>query len=185
MSPRCPTSSLLAITRLRCRRSVTGSGPGRSTCSSSGGCTGCRRRSAPRTATRATGGRPRCGRWRSPAPSSSTRCAMPAASSRHWLPTTSTSAARTTWRSSSPARSAATPGGLPDRDRPPRQRRRPGQCLLQALADQAVPPGREGDADRDRRQRPPQSAYVRANVCKVVPEVHRLASRMSWTWSAA
>ena len=30
-----------------------------------------------------TGGRPRCGRWRSPAPSSSTHPAMPAASSRH------------------------------------------------------------------------------------------------------
>ena len=97
----------------------------------------------------------------SPAPSSSTRRAMPAASSRRWSPTTSTSAGRTTWRSSSPARSAATPRGLPDRDRPPRQRRRPGQCLLQALADQAVPQGRPGDADRDRRQRPPRPGLQR------------------------
>jgi len=32
---------------------------------------------------------------------------------------------------------------------------------------------------------PRQSAHVRANVCKVTPEVHRLASRVSWTWSAA
>ena len=30
-----------------------------------------------------------------------------------------------------------------------------------------------------------QSAHVRANVCKVTPEVHRLASRLSWTWSPA
>jgi hypothetical protein len=32
---------------------------------------------------------------------------------------------------------------------------------------------------------PRKSAHVRANVCKVTPEVHRLASRVSWTWSAA
>ena len=31
------------------------------------------------------------------------------------------------------------PGTLPDRDRPPRQRRRHRQRVLQALADQAVP----------------------------------------------
>jgi hypothetical protein len=44
---------------------------------------------------------------------------------------------------------------------PPRQRRRPGQCLLQALADQAVPQGRPGDADRDRRRRPPRPGLQR------------------------
>ena len=81
------------------------------------------------------------------------------------------------------------PRDLPHRHRPPGHRPgrqgRGGERLLQALAGQAVPQGRPGAADRDRRQQPPQSAYVRANVCKVVPEVHRLASRMSWTWSAA
>ena len=82
----------------------------RSTCSPSGGCTGCRCRSARRTMMPATGGRSRCGRWRSPAPSCSTPRATPAASSRRWSPTTSTSAGRTTSRSSSAARSAATPG---------------------------------------------------------------------------
>ena len=81
------------------------------------------------------------------------------------------------------------PGHLPHRHRPardrPGRRRRRAQRLLQALAGQAVPQRRPGDADRDRHQRAPQSAHVRANVCKVVPEVHRLARRMSWTWSAA
>jgi hypothetical protein len=56
---------------------------GPSTCSPSGGCTGCPCRSARKTTTPGTGGRPRCGRWRSPAPSSSTHPATPAASSRH------------------------------------------------------------------------------------------------------
>ena len=111
-SPRCPTGSPPARTPPRCRRSVTGSAPGPSTCSSSGGCTGCRCLSPPGIMTPATGGRPRCGRWRSPAPWSSMPRAMPAASSRRWSPTTWTSAGRTTWRSSSPARSAATPKGV-------------------------------------------------------------------------
>ena len=106
-----PAGSPPARTRLRCRRSVTGSAPGPSTSSSSGGCTGCPCRSPPATMTPGTGGRPRCGRWRSPAPSSSTPPATPAASSRRWSPTTPASAGRTTWRSSSPARSAATPKG--------------------------------------------------------------------------
>jgi hypothetical protein len=52
---------------------------------------------------------PRCVRWRSPAPWSSTRPGTPAASSRRWSPTTSTSAGRTTSRSSSAGASAATP----------------------------------------------------------------------------
>ena len=43
----------------------------------------------------------------------------------------------------------------------------------------------QGAPYRDHDQPAAESAYVRANVCKVVPEVHRLASRMSWTWSAA
>ena len=88
-----------------------------------------------------------------------------------------------------PAGPRGHPRHLPHRDRPPGHRpRRQGrrrERLLQALAGQAVPQGRPGAADRDRHQLPPQSAYVRGNVCKVVPEVHRLASRMSWTWSAA
>ena len=75
-------------------------------------------------------------------------------------------------------------GRLPHRSRP-RQRRRGHQRLLPALPDQDLPQRRPGPAGRDRHQRRLQSAYVRANVCKVVPEVHRLASRMSWTWSAA
>src|SRR6266581_4789238 len=82
-----------------------------------------------------------------------------------------------------------TPGRVPHHHRPARRRSRHRrsrpQRLLQALPGQAVPEGRPGDADRDRHQRRLQSAHVRANVCKVVPEVHRSASRMSWTWSAA
>jgi hypothetical protein len=77
-----PAGSPPARTRPGCRRSVTGSDRGRSTCSPSGGCTGCRCRSARRIMTPGTGGRPRCGRWRSPAPSSSMPRGMPAASSR-------------------------------------------------------------------------------------------------------
>jgi hypothetical protein len=46
VSPRCPTGSPPARTPPRCRRSATGSAPGPSTCSSSGGCTGCHCRSA-------------------------------------------------------------------------------------------------------------------------------------------
>ena len=45
--------------------------------------------------------------------------------------------------------------------------------------------GRTGAPRRDHLPPAPQSAHVRANVCKVAPEVHRLASRVSWTWSAA
>jgi hypothetical protein len=37
-----------------------------------------------------------------------------------------------TWRSSSPARPPRHQGSLPHRDRPPRQRRRPGECVLDA-----------------------------------------------------
>jgi hypothetical protein len=77
-----PAGSRPARTRLRCRRSATGSDRGRSACSCSGGCTGCRCRSGRRTMTPATGGRSRCGRWRSPAPSCPPHPAMPAASSR-------------------------------------------------------------------------------------------------------
>jgi hypothetical protein len=77
-----PAGSPPARTPPRCRRSVTGSDRAPSTCSPSGGCTGCRCRSPSGIMTPATGRRPRCGRWRSPAPSSSTPRAMPAASSR-------------------------------------------------------------------------------------------------------
>jgi hypothetical protein len=44
---------------------------------------------------------------------------------------------------------------------PPRQRRCPGERVLQALADQAVPQRRPGDADRDRRLRPPRPGLQR------------------------
>jgi hypothetical protein len=44
---------------------------------------------------------------------------------------------------------------FPHRDRPPRQRRRDRERVLQAFPDQAVPQRRPGYADRDRRQRPP------------------------------
>ncbi len=47
-SPRCPTGSLPARTQPRCRRSVTGSGRAPSTCSPSGGWTGCHCRSPTR-----------------------------------------------------------------------------------------------------------------------------------------
>jgi hypothetical protein len=47
------------------------------------------------------------------------------------------------------------PRDLPHRDRPPRQRRRHRQRVLQAFADQAIPQRRAGDADRNRRQVPP------------------------------
>src|SRR6266581_5741004 len=53
------------------------------------------------------------------------------------------------------------PGDLPHRDRPPRQRRRHRECVLQALTHQAVPQRRAGDADRDRRQRPPRPGLQR------------------------
>ena len=58
-----------------------------------------------------------------------------------------------------------TPGHLPHRHRPPRHRpgrqRRGGERLLQALAGQAVPQGRPGDADRDRHQLPPRPGLQR------------------------
>ena len=76
------------------------------------------------------------------------------------------------------------PGDVQDQGHHPGHRGH-HQRLLPPLPDQAVPQRRPGAAHRDRHQRTQQSAYVRANVCKVVPEVHRLASRMSWTWSAA
>jgi hypothetical protein len=47
-----------------------------------------------------------------------------------------------------------------DRHRPRRRRRRP-QPVLQALAGQAVPQGRPGDADRDRDQRLPRHRLQR------------------------
>ena len=50
-----------------------------------------------------------------------------------------------------------TKGGLPHRDRPPRQRRCPGQRVLQALADQAVPEKRPRPPSGDRRERTRQS----------------------------
>jgi diguanylate cyclase (GGDEF)-like protein len=75
--------------------------------SASGGCAGSPCRSAPPAGTPATGGRPPCGRSRSPAPSSSTRRDAPAGSTRRSSATTWTSAARTMWRSSSAAASSA------------------------------------------------------------------------------
>ena len=57
------------------------------------------------------------------------------------------------------------PRRLPHCHRPPRRRpgRRRGRAerLLQALAGQAVPQGRPGDADRDRHQRPPRPGLQR------------------------
>src|SRR5262249_17927248 len=92
-----------------CRGSATRCSPARSTCSSSGGCTGCRCRSAPPTSRSATGGDARWPRSRCPAPSCSPSRAMPGRSSTPWSPTTSTSAARTPWRSSSTGKSGPTP----------------------------------------------------------------------------
>ena len=57
------------------------------------------------------------------------------------------------------------PRRLPHCHRPPRgrpgHRRGRAQRLLQALADQAVPQRRPGDADRDRHQRPPRPRLQR------------------------
>src|SRR6266702_4766792 len=81
-SPSCPTGSRPAMTRPGCRGSATGCSPGPSRSSPSGGCTASRCPSAARTATPGTGGSARCGRSRSPGPSSSTRRAGPGRSSR-------------------------------------------------------------------------------------------------------
>src|ERR1051326_2312759 len=79
----------------------------------------------------------------------------PTGSSRPWSPTTSTSAPRTTSRSSSAAGSARdTRGTFRTATGPLRQRRRHRECVLQALADQAIPQRRPGDADRDRHHCP-------------------------------
>ena len=55
-----------------------------------------------------TGGRPRCGKSRSPAPSCTMHLGMPVVSSKPWWPTTLISAARTTLRSSSTVASVVT-----------------------------------------------------------------------------
>ena len=93
-SPSCPTDSPPPTTRPGCSASVTGSGRGRSPCSSNAGCRGCRCRSPMLTGPRATGGSCRCSRSRSRAPSCSPSPATPEASSKPSSPTTLTSAAR-------------------------------------------------------------------------------------------
>jgi hypothetical protein len=110
-SPSCPTGLGPAPTRSGSRRSATGSGPPPSTPSCSAGLLVCRCRWARRTGMAATGGSARCARSRFPAPSCSTRPGTPEASSRRSSPTTSTLVGPPTWRSSSAARSAATPRG--------------------------------------------------------------------------
>ena len=89
--------------------SATRCSPARSACSSSGGCTGCRCRSAPPISRRATGGSARWPRSRSPAPSCSPSRATPGPSSTPWSPTTWTWAARIPLRSSSTGRSGPAP----------------------------------------------------------------------------
>jgi hypothetical protein len=81
-SPSSPTGSPPARIHRRCRSSATGSARAPSTSSSNAGWLGCPYRSPTPTVTAATGGRLPCARSRSPAPSSSTRPATPAASSR-------------------------------------------------------------------------------------------------------
>jgi|GEM_PF-1870266 len=105
----CPTASLPAPTRRRCRTSVTGSVPAPSACSPNAGGLGCRCRSRPPTGRPATGGTSPSARSRSPRPSCSPHRGMPAASSRPSPRTTWTSAARTACRSCSTGRSAPTP----------------------------------------------------------------------------
>jgi len=84
-------------------------GPGHIRCSPSAGGPGCRCRSPAPTGRPATGGTSPCARSRSPRPSPSPPRGTPGRSSRPSPPTTWTSAARTTWRSSSTGRSAASP----------------------------------------------------------------------------
>jgi len=90
-----PTGSPPAMTRLGCRRFVTGSA--RPTCRRSS--TAGSRSSPPHWTTaiglRATGGSCRCARSRSPAPWSWTSPAAPGRSLRRWWPTTSASAGPT------------------------------------------------------------------------------------------
>jgi hypothetical protein len=78
-----PAGSPPAITAMRCRPSATSCSRAPSRSSPSGGWPGCRCRPAPPIKTPGTGGNCPCGRSRSPAPSSSTRPAGSAASSRH------------------------------------------------------------------------------------------------------
>jgi hypothetical protein len=77
-----PAGSPPARTRLACRRSVTGCSRAPSRCSPSGGWPGCRCRSARLTSGPGTGGKSRCARSRSPAPSCWMPRAGPAPSSR-------------------------------------------------------------------------------------------------------
>ena len=78
----------------------------------------------------------------------------------------------------------ATPGPVPH----PRHHRRghpePARGL-QELENQAIPQAGQSAQNGNHDQRRAQSAHVRVNVCKAPPKAHRLASRMSWTWSAA
>ena len=71
-SPRCPTGSPRARTRPPSRTSATGSARAPCRCGSSGGWPGSRSRWMTPTGTAGTGGSCRCGRWRPPAPWSST-----------------------------------------------------------------------------------------------------------------
>jgi hypothetical protein len=62
------------------------------------------------------------------------------------------------------------------RDRPGRPRRG-AQRVLQALASQAVPQGRAGDADRDRHQRAPRPGLQRPPAQPQAPPDLRQAMR--------
>src|SRR6266851_4498489 len=91
-SPSCPTGSPAVMTRTGCRLSVTGSGPGTSRRSSTGGPRSSLSRSPRPTGSPGTGGSCPCARSRYPAPWCSTPPARHGRSSRPWWPTTSTSA---------------------------------------------------------------------------------------------
>ena len=132
--------------------------PARCRCGSSGGWPGSRSRSPAPTATPGTGGSCRCGRWRPPAPWSSTRMSTPARSSRRCCARTWTWDARRT----SSCCSAAVSGVA---SRPSRRRAAGSGIMIDRYCHmvtinvfyknsrvQAVPEGRRGAAHRDRRQ---------------------------------
>jgi hypothetical protein len=106
-----PAGSPPPRTRRCSSGSATRCSPAPSTCSSSGGCTGCRSRLAPKTGMPGIGGNARWPWSRCPAPSCSPPPGMPGPSSTPWSPTTSTSAGPTPSRSSSTGRSAPPPRG--------------------------------------------------------------------------